>query len=140
MAGHRECHMRSTLWMVLALSGAVTVAGAQSAPVRITFRVPANAIVRAFAPDSGRFALGADQPIARRDTLRLEDGAVISYDGSSGALRILVSGVRPDQSVDITGTGERKSRWALFTGHDVSVGARGLRETPAPQMTAPENP
>ena len=140
MAGHRERHLRWTVFILLALPAATKVAAGQSAPVHIKFGVPANAVVRAFAPDSGRFALGADQPVSRRDTLELKDGAVLSYDGASGALRILVSGVRPDQSVDIRATGERKSRWTVFTGHDVSVGARGPMYGSPPRMTASAAP
>lgn len=117
--------MRALFVGLLAVIGGAVGAGAQSAPVRITLHIPSNVEVRAYAPDSARFALEGADPIARRDTVVLKDGAALAYDRASGVIHLLVRGVKRDQTVDITSSGDRKSRWAAFVTHDVAIGARG---------------
>ncbi|HEY4304495.1 MAG TPA: hypothetical protein VGM82_08520 [Gemmatimonadaceae bacterium] len=128
--------LKTTILALLAVGGGATAVAAQAAPARITLHIPSNIDVRAYAPDSARFSFeGADQ-IARGDTISLKDGSVLSYDRTSGPIHLLVRGLAAGQTVDITSSGERKSRWAAFVTHDVAISARGdlLRISPVPPM------
>ena len=117
--------MRSIFVALLAVAGGTKVVSAQAAQVRITLHFPANIVVRAFAPDSARFSLQGAEPVGPGDTLTLKDGAVVSYDRSSGPIQLLVRGVAEGQTVSVTSTNERKTRWAAFITHDVAISARG---------------
>lgn len=114
--------------LLAAVIGSTTVSAqsaAPAAPVRIKLRIPANVDVRAYAPDSARFSLDGAEPIARRDTLVLRDGAALSYDRTSGPIHFLVRGLKSGETVDFTANGVRNSRWTAFVTHDIAIVGRG---------------
>src|SRR6202000_838021 len=78
--------LRSTFVALLAVALGAKAGLCQSAAVRLSLQIPDNVEVSPSAPDSARFAVGDEQPIARRDTVALIDGATVSYDGASGSL------------------------------------------------------
>lgn len=117
--------MRSILVGLLAVVGGTKAVSAQAAPVHITVHFADNVEVRAYAPDSARFSLQGAEPIGRADTLTLTDGAVLSYERSSGPIQLLVRGMADGQTVTLTSTNERKARWTAFITHDVAITARG---------------